>query len=126
MVQTGNSGFVVKVAQHSLCMTSVLKRSTYNRSQTPGSVQSDINSSTKNTLALEMEDLFSVEINLSVESCEATALASVQTLPTLLLLQDRGERLAQTMATSQITSYILCKISFHCWPRATLMSTGPK
>lgn len=28
-----------------------------------------------------MEDLFSVEINLSVEPCEATALALVQTPP---------------------------------------------
>lgn len=56
-----------------------------------------------------MEHLFRVEINLSVEGCEATALTLVQTLPTLTSQQERGERLTQTMATSQITSYILCK-----------------
>lgn len=36
-----------------------------------------INSSTKNILALEMEALFSVKINLSVELCEASTLTSV-------------------------------------------------
>lgn len=61
-------------------MTYVLKPSTCNHSYSQSSVQSDI-ISTKNTLALEMEDLFSVEINLSVEPCEATALALVQTPP---------------------------------------------
>lgn len=55
-----------------------------------------------------MEHLFRVEINLSVEGCEATALTLVQTLPTLTSTTG-GERLTQTMATSQITSYILCK-----------------